>query len=43
MMAGEIGSVALVYWCRRASVNKSMRKSRVVTVAVLEGVHRALT
>lgn len=37
---GEIGSVALVYWCRRTSVNKSMRKSSVVTVTVLEGVHR---
>lgn len=43
MVAREIGSAALVYWCRRASVNKSMRKSCVVTVAVLKGVHGVLT
>ena len=41
-MAVEMGLVALVYWCRRASVNKSTGKSFVVIVAALQGTHTAL-
>lgn len=42
MMAGQIGAAALVYWYRSASVNKSIRKSHVATVAVRSRAYTAL-